>query len=55
MSGTARSLTGAVQHHVTGVLNKGQSFVDARFPQQKRADLWAKASAFASEKPLLAV
>lgn len=48
-------MTGALQGSLTGLVNKGQDWLDRIFPPEKRSELWAKLSKFATEKPLLAV
>lgn len=48
-------MAGALQGTIGGVLNKGQSILDRFFPPEKRNELWAKLSKFATEKPMLAV
>lgn len=48
-------MTGALQGTVSGVINKGQSLLDRFFPPEKRNELWAKLSKFATEKPMMAV
>ena len=48
-------MAGALQGTIGGVLNKGQSLLDRFFPPEKRNELWAKLSRFATEKPMLAV
>ena len=48
-------MTGALQGTISGVINQGQSFLDRIFPPEKRNELWAKLSKFATEKPMLAV
>lgn len=51
ISGTA----GALQGTVGGMLNKGSAWIDSIFPPEKRNELMAKISKFATEKPMLAV
>lgn len=48
-------MTGALQGTLSGVINQGQTFLDRIFPPEKRNELWAKLSKFATEKPMLAV
>ena len=48
-------LAGALQGSLTGMLNRGQSILDRFFPPERRNELWAKLSKFATEKPLVAV
>ena len=47
--------TGALQGSVGGMLNKGSAWLDSIFPPEKRNELMAKISKFATEKPMLAV
>jgi hypothetical protein len=47
--------TGALQGTVGGMLNKGSAWLDSIFPPEKRNELIAKMSKFATEKPMLAV
>lgn len=47
-------MTGALQGTLSGVVNQGQTFLDRIFPPEKRNELWAKLSKFATEKPMLA-
>ncbi|MCJ1248149.1 hypothetical protein MMC30_005364 [Trapelia coarctata] len=47
-------MTGALQGTVTGVLNKGQNWIDKFFPPERRAELWAMFVKFTTEKPMLA-
>ena len=49
------SMTGALQGTVGNVINQGQNLLDRFFPPEKRAELSAKLSKFATEKPMLAV
>lgn len=46
---------GALQGTLGGMLNRGQSILDRFFPPERRNELWAKLSKFATEKPLVAV
>ena len=55
MAGVVGGMAGALQGTATGVLNKGQSFLDRFFPPERRQELWAKFSQFATERPKLAV
>ncbi len=47
--------TGALQGTVGGMLNQGSAWLDGIFPPEKRNELIAKISKFATEKPALAV
>lgn len=55
MAEVISGMTGALQGTLSGMLNKGQSILDRFFPPERRNELWAKLSKFATEKPLLAV
>ena len=55
MAEVVGGMTGALQGSLTGLVNKGQDWLDRIFPPEKRGELWAKLSKFATEKPLLAV
>ncbi len=55
VGGGLGSMTGALQGTVTNVVSKGQTYLDRFFPPEKRQDLYAKLSKFATEKPMLAV
>lgn len=55
MAEVVGGMTGALQGSLTGLVNKGQDWLDRIFPPEKRSELWAKLSKFATEKPLLAV
>ena len=55
MAEAVSGMTGALQGTVGGVLNKGQAWIDSIFPPEKRNELMAKLSKFATEKPMLAV
>jgi hypothetical protein len=48
-------MAGALQGTIGGMLNKSQSILDRFFPPEKRNELWAKLSKFATEKPMIAV
>ena len=48
-------MTGVLQGSIGGLLNKGQSILDRFFPPERRNELSAKLSKFATEKPMLAV
>lgn len=47
--------TGALQGTLSGVVNQGSAWIDSVFPPEKRNELMAKISKFATEKPMLAV
>lgn len=55
MAEVISGMAGALQGTIGGMLNKGQSILDRFFPPEKRNELWAKLSKFATEKPMLAV
>lgn len=55
MAETVSGMTGALQGTVGGVLSNGQAWIDSVFPPEKRNELMAKISKFATEKPMLAV
>ena len=55
MAEVISGMTGALQGTLGGVINQGQNFLDRIFPPEKRNELWAKLSKFATEKPMLAV
>lgn len=55
MAEVVGGMTGALQGTLTGLVNKGQDWLDRIFPPEKRGEIWAKLSKFATEKPLLAV
>ena len=48
-------VTGSLQGWVNGLINKGQGWLDRLMPPERRNELAAKASKFATEKPALAV
>ncbi len=48
-------LAGGLQGSLTGMLNKGSNWLDNIFPPEKRNELMAKISKFATEKPMMAV
>ncbi|KAL8665561.1 MAG: hypothetical protein Q9168_007666 [Polycauliona sp. 1 TL-2023] len=48
------SVTGGLQGSLTGMLNKGSEWLDRLMPPEKRNELMAKASKFATEKPAMA-
>ena len=55
MAEMVSGMTGALQGSVTGILNKGQNWLDMLMPPERRNELTAKLSKFATEKPALAV
>ena len=55
MAEAVGGLTGAVQGSIGGVINQGQTYIDRILPPERRSELSAKASKFATEKPMLAV
>ena len=55
MAEALSGMTGMLQGSVGGLLNKGQSILDRFFPPERRNELSAKLSKFATEKPMLAV
>ena len=55
VGGGLGGMTGALQGTVTNIVGKGQNYLDRFFPPEKRQDLYAKISKFATEKPMLAV
>ncbi|KAI9874788.1 MAG: hypothetical protein M1830_009289 [Pleopsidium flavum] len=54
VGGGLGGMTGALQGTATNVLSTGQNYLDRFFPPEKRQDLYAKISKFATEKPMLA-
>ena len=48
-------MTGALQGTLTGVLNKGNGLLDRFFPPERREELYARATKFATEQPAFAV
>ncbi|MCJ1423760.1 hypothetical protein MMC29_001644 [Sticta canariensis] len=54
MAEVISGMTGALQGTLGGIINQGQSFLDRVFPPEKRNELSAKLSKFATEKPMLA-
>ena len=55
MAEAISGVTGGLQGSVGGMLNKGSAWFDSIFPPEKRNELMAKISKFATEKPMLAV
>ncbi|KAL9596623.1 MAG: hypothetical protein Q9219_005660 [cf. Caloplaca sp. 3 TL-2023] len=47
-------ITGGLQGSLNGMLNKGSAWLDSIFPPEKRNELMAKISKFATEKPMMA-
>ncbi|MCJ1427027.1 hypothetical protein MMC29_004930 [Sticta canariensis] len=54
MAEVISGMAGALQGTLGGIVNQGQNFLDRIFPPEKRNELWAKLSRFATEKPMLA-
>ena len=55
MAEAISGIAGGLQGSVGGMLNKGSAWLDGIFPPEKRNELMAKISKFATEKPMLAV
>ena len=55
MAEAVSGLTGSLQGTVTGLANRGQSFIDSIIPPETRNKILAWISKFAAEKPKLAV
>ena len=55
MAEVVGGMTGALQGSLTGLVSKGQDWLDWILPPEKRGEIWAKLSKFATEKPMLAV
>ena len=55
MAEALSGLTGALQGSISGMINKGQGILDRFFPPERRNELSAKLSKFATEKPMFAV
>lgn len=55
MADVVGGMTGALQGTLTGLVDKGQDWLDWILPPEKRGEIWAKLSKFATEKPLIAV
>ena len=55
MAEIVSGMTGALQGTAMSVVNKGTNYLDRFFPPEKRNELYAKISKFATEKPMLAV
>ena len=55
MAEALSGMTGALQGSIGGLLNKGQGILDRFFPPERRNELAAKLSKFATEKPMFAV
>ncbi|KAL8787742.1 MAG: hypothetical protein Q9213_002062 [Squamulea squamosa] len=47
-------IAGGLQGSLTGMLNKGSEWLDRIMPPERRNDLMAKVSKFATEKPMMA-
>ena len=48
-------VAGGLQGSLTGMLNKGTEWLDRIMPPERRNELMAKISKFATEKPMMAV
>lgn len=55
MAEAVSGLAGSLQGSLTGMLGKGQQWLDNIFPPEKRNELTARLSKFLTEKPMLAV
>ena len=55
MAEALSGMTGVLQGSIGGLLNKGQGILDRFFPPERRNELAAKLSKFATEKPMFAV
>ena len=55
MAEALSGMTGMLQGSIGGLLNKGQGILDRFFPPERRNELSAKLSKFATEKPMFAV
>ena len=55
MAEAISGIAGGLQGSVGGMLNQGSAWLDSIFPPEKRNELMAKISKFATEKPMLAV
>lgn len=55
MAEAVSGIAGGLQGSVNGMLNKGSAWFDSIFPPERRNELMAKISKFATEKPMLAV
>ena len=55
MAEAISGIAGGLQGSVGGMLNQGSAWLDSIFPPEKRNELVAKISKFATEKPMLAV
>ncbi|MCJ1480873.1 hypothetical protein MMC06_001028 [Schaereria dolodes] len=54
MAEIVSGMAGSLQGTATGVLSQGQNYLDKFFPPEKRNELSAKISKFATEKPMFA-
>lgn len=54
MAEALSGMTGMLQGSIGNVLGKGQDLLDRFFPPERRNELSAKLSKFATEKPMLA-
>lgn len=55
MAEAISGIAGGLQGSVGGMLNQGSAWLDSIFPPEKRNELMARISKFATEKPMLAV
>lgn len=55
MAEALSGMTGVLQGSIGGLINKGQGILDRFFPPERRNELSAKLSKFATEKPMFAV
>lgn len=55
MAEIVSSVAGGLQGSLTGMLNKGSEWLDRIMPPERRNELMAKVSKFATEKPAMAV
>lgn len=55
MADMVSGIAGGLQGSLTGLLDKGSQWLDNIIPPEKRDELMAKISKFATEKPMMAV
>lgn len=55
MAEMVSGIAGGLQGSLNGMINKGSAWLDSVFPPERRNELMAKISKFATEKPMLAV
>ena len=55
MAELVSSVAGGLQGSLNGMLNKGSEWLDRIMPPERRNELMAKISKFATEKPAMAV